>query len=82
MRNNPVSPERREGGGGVGSLGTSAGIALQPVEKTVVEQIFSPAAHGGPQWSRYPHCSLWSTPDRAGSWRELRPVESRQEQNF
>ena len=42
-----------EGGGG-GAAGARAEITLQPVEKDHGEADCTPAAHGGPRWSRYP----------------------------
>ena len=47
-RNSPADTEVREGGGRGGAPGASTEIPLQPVGRTMVEQVF--------------HCSLWTGP--------------------
>lgn len=37
-------------------------IPKQPVESTIMEQVFPCSPWKGPHWSRYPHCSPWKTP--------------------
>ncbi|PKU48694.1 suppression of tumorigenicity 5 protein isoform x4 [Limosa lapponica baueri] len=81
-RNNFADTEVNEEGGRGGAPGTRAEIPLQPMVRTMVRQEPS-AAHGGPQWSRYPPAAHggpharaeavtpWEAYAGAGSWQEV-----------